>query len=120
MTIYFNFFIYLCNVKHFWLIFTFYLFLLLVLPCSDNTECTENESIVQNNSNEHKGHEHEEERCSPFCICECCGISSLSLKPHFVEIEKTIKIVDAEKYTSFYAFIYFKSIIYSIWKPPQI
>jgi hypothetical protein len=62
---------YFCRVKLFWFIFAAYITLLPVTArcadaCADELTCTEQ-------TGHHEQQPGEEDDCSPFCVCNCCG-----------------------------------------------
>ena len=46
-------------------LFTFYIAVVLLVPCSDAQACTEMSKVHQEDA-------HEKDICPPFCICQCC------------------------------------------------
>ena len=51
---------------------------LSVVPCSDNDNCNQPTTEL---SSDHSGHEHQEDSCTPFCTCSCCGCAGFVLAP---------------------------------------
>lgn len=46
-----------------------YILVLSLAPCGDSVECGESNKTEKS----HNKHKHENENCTPFCICACCG-----------------------------------------------
>ncbi|TGD59926.1 hypothetical protein E4635_02330 [Flavobacterium humi] len=72
-------------------------------------------------SSHHDGDSHEQNKdmCSPFCICNCCGLQFLSFQPintYEVPIISTIIKIALPSYKSVLASSFFGSI----WQPPQL
>lgn len=64
---------YICVVKFLALLFSCWLLLLPCFPCPDVRECVGNIQTARNASDHQKEQQHEDEACSPFCFCACCG-----------------------------------------------
>jgi hypothetical protein len=109
---------YICTVKLFTLIFSFYLLALAVMPCSDMEDCnypSADQSTFA--TTDHSDHDSDTENCSPFCMCACCGQSITNIfyptalyNPTPV-VKQDIPIYNA----SFISEVYL-----SIWQPPKI
>ncbi len=105
-------------------ILSIYLVALSCLPCADmevNSAAHKNAHDVAKTTHDHGGHSHDKENdlCSPFCNCNCCGSQIVSyfkvVAYNFAVISKEIK-TQLPSYTS-----KFTSNFYgSIWQPPQI
>lgn len=66
---------------------------------------------------EHDKHTDEEEQCSPFCICTCCGVT--------MNIPKVLAAVTSQVETpvevnTSLPNINLEELSYSIWQPPKI
>jgi len=49
-----------------------YMLTLVFMPCKD--ECTTNSYQISSPIQDHQEHhENEQDLCSPFCLCSCCG-----------------------------------------------
>lgn len=103
--------LYLCNVKWTPFILCMYILALSVTPCTDgsNEECKEQV--------EHHDHsEDEDDGCTPFCSCSCCG-SLFTFSDSATYLSFNIKI--SEKVDS-YSTHYFGSYLEEIWHPPAV
>lgn len=106
------------------LIFSIYLVALSCLPCADmevNSAAHKDAHEVAKTAPNNDSHSHDKENdlCSPFCSCNCCGSQIVSyfkvLSYDFAVVSKNIK-TQLPTYTS-----KFTSNFYgSIWQPPQI
>ena len=107
-------------MKIFSYILSIYLVVLSCLPCADveASNFTHNLSTIETNSDNHS-HDQENDACSPFCICNCCGQSVLSYLPTVVFNFQT-SIEEIETLNSFYKSISYSNFYGSIWQPPQI
>lgn len=54
-------------------ILSFLVLILSVLTCSDKDAC--DESVTVHISQNHQHAQDQEDTCSPFCTCQCCGVS---------------------------------------------
>ena len=103
-------------------ILSIYLIALSCLPCADMEVSSAAHKAVEISSNhDEKSHNHDKENdlCSPFCSCNCCGSQIVSyfkvLSFNFAVVSKTIK-TQLPSYTSKFASNFYGSI----WQPPQI
>jgi hypothetical protein len=110
---------YICAMKYFWAIFSIYIFVLSTMPCGDEKNCNEfsetHTSIVSDNS---QNNSHQEEDCSPFCICSCCGCQGFNVAP-FPIVIITFSQSDEKKVTP-YQSQFLSNYIANIWQPPKI
>ena len=86
-------------------------FSLSLLPCSDSVQET-----VDDIDKEHHS-EHSENKCSPFCICACCGIA-ISIENTIFEDKKTCAL--NVSHTFLYQTNFTKGFSRLIWYPPAI
>ena len=101
-------------------ILSIYLVALSCLPCADIEVSSAAHKATEIAAN-HENHSHDKENdlCSPFCICNCCGQQILNfsqeIAPQFRKIatEITTQIPD-------YKSILTSNFYGSIWQPPQI
>lgn len=105
------------GLKFFNYIFSLYILCLSVLPCADRAECNVFEKDKAVSSTEHSDHNLEDEQCSPFCICSCCGVTMnmpkvlACIAPHSLaptELNSFLPNPSIEEITS------------AIWQPPKI
>lgn len=88
------------------------------MTCEDSIDSTMslNQSFDHFDNQSHN-HSHEtKDNCSPFCTCQCCGISIISITTNniFEEINNVSSNTIILKYTSLYKFNYQKGV----WNPP--
>lgn len=80
-----------------------------VMPCSDGHTCPEES---QSNSLEHKHSEDENDDCSPFCNCACCGVKiNLQIGKRLLGTPYIFFIVINQ-------FTYSFSFVQTVWHPP--
>lgn len=102
------------------IILSIYLVALSCLPCADMEVNSAGHSLVAHQS-ETGSHSHDKENdlCSPFCSCNCCGSQIVSYfnitTLNFNVVSKNIK-TQLPPYTSQFASNFYGSI----WQPPQI
>ena len=100
--------------KAFYILFAFYFLSLSVMPCNDEQDCKEakhTEQVAQADN-----HEHENEVCTPFCVCSCCATHIL-----FSNFSNDFSI-DNERATVYTepANAELRSAIISVWQPPKL
>ena len=101
-------------------ILSIYLVILSCLPCADveATSFTHTSSKIDTNHENHS-HDKENDACSPFCVCNCCGQSVLSYVPAIVFNFHT-PTVEIQTLNSIYKSNLYSNFFGSIWQPPQI
>ncbi len=97
----------------FYILFAFYFAALAFTPCSDKEDCNEvnHEQTAQN-----QNHEHQDEACTPFCVCSCCAT-------HVVNTTFQNQFVIASIEVSSYREIPTSKVqgaVLPIWQPPQL
>lgn len=90
------------------------------MPCTDREECSIVKSTKTEQSHNHDRHSHENEHCTPFCICSCCGISTvIQVIPNFVFTPHQFSEITTKE-VSHYKFVYTQNYYAPIWQPPKI
>jgi len=84
-------------------------------PCSDSVECNEGNKTEQS----HNSHNHEKERCTPFCICACCGQHIVS-KFNYPLAQSILKREISNNSKAIYTQIFISQFSATIWQPPKI
>ncbi|MGL4631961.1 MAG: DUF6660 family protein [Leadbetterella sp.] len=100
-------------------ILVFYLLALSLVPCSDvHNECSDKRETTKL-ADQHNHENDSDDMCSPFCICNCCGISMLVLEvtPLFNIRNITFKI---SQKIPIHSFSFVSSFFGSFWQPPKI
>ncbi len=117
-TFYFN--AYLFAVKFFSAIFSIYILVLAVMPCHDTEDfCLDTKLGLSLSSNniDNNFHTVNDETCSPFCNCACCGQSvSLFFYPASIV---GVFLVSSQDFPN-YSAAYLSEVCYSIWQPPKM
>jgi hypothetical protein len=94
--------------------------MLTAYPCADkHNDSLVKSSNTQTSSRHNHSHETDNDLCSPFCVCNCCGqqtltfleIQSFQFLVHFQEIKSSISFYKSTSFSNFYG---------SIWQPPQL
>ena len=94
--------------------------MLTAYPCADkHKDVSTNSCHTQTSSQHNHSHETDNDLCSPFCVCNCCGqqtltfleIQSFQFLIHFQEIKSSISFYKSTSFSNFYG---------SIWQPPQL
>lgn len=99
-------------------IFSFYLLALALMPCSDKDDCkyvkTYKSALA---ATDHSSHDNDVEKCSPFCMCACCGLSfNSSCFPTDLGLNFSTVVLKADFYTTSFV----SEFSFSIWQPPKI
>jgi len=101
-----------------YILFTVYFVALIFAPCGDKDDCNDNKKseLCQTEHNEHNNESHEDEGCTPFCVCSCCAAHFVptDLQPSIGQVTtiNTIHTILKDAETS--------SAIIPIWQPPRI
>jgi NADH:ubiquinone oxidoreductase subunit F (NADH-binding) len=103
-------------MKWFIYIFSFYILTLACMPCSDGAVADVQTTIRASIPVSHSDHEHQQDFCSPLCVCACCSVQSTPLKStifNFIDqlAKHTYAIAADHPLTS---------IADKIWQPPQL
>ena len=111
--------LYFCVVKFLTLLFAFYILLLPCIPCTDKEECTDVSKTQSIQSSGHQQHQHENEACTPFCTCACCGQTIVS---SFNNNKPSIaKLLAQQKGQTHYNNISTPAhFLGNIWQPPKL
>lgn len=96
-----------------------YFVLLAAMPCADRVSPNSAPVVDLEINHDHESHSHELDLCSPFCICNCCGVHILNLKT--VALFESLPMVTFIKSPiSTYKEEFFSKFSHSIWQPPQL
>ena len=68
----------------------------------------------------HHDHSHgdEEDSCSPFCLCNCCGAQYMQLPTYYSFKQRTPEIEKSTK--PLFSFTYAFELHTSVWHPPTV
>jgi hypothetical protein len=102
-------------MKLFYILFSIYILALSSLSCTDADDIRTKKVTAEISSGQ-PANPHEDETCSPFCICACCG----SMAVHFSE-----KIPGKPEAFIFNKFFLSQEngvidISFFVWQPPKI
>jgi len=89
------------------------------MPCADMEVNSAMHKTAQFSSEENHSHDKENDLCSPFCACNCCGVQILSYQtPITFEFPKACNPISIQlpSYNSLLASNFYGSI----WQPPQL
>lgn len=108
-------------MKVFCFIFSVYILLLSLAPCSEMIEFAESlnkkpsQQVTLQNDNKTDANG---ENCSPFCICSCCHFSTVyQFKTFSVTSKQIVQPVSTNP--NFYQNPYAKEYKTSVWQPPK-
>jgi hypothetical protein len=97
------------------IILSFFIFCLAITPCSDARTCDADASteLIGADTHDHSTDEHD--ACTPFCTCQCCGITFT-----FSEISLEFETLCEPNYPYIfdYSFNYQRDYLDRIWHPP--
>ncbi|MGV8992561.1 MAG: DUF6660 family protein [Flavobacterium sp.] len=101
------------------IIFAVYFVLLAAKPCADRVSSNFEQTIVVEMNNDQDSHSHDLDLCSPFCICNCCGVHIMNLKT-VILFESLPMVAFSKTPISTYRAEFFPIFSNSIWQPPQL
>ncbi|SDK17063.1 DUF6660 family protein [Flavobacterium noncentrifugens] len=100
------------------ILLSLYISLLACKPCADGETISGNSQSIALKKATHS-HENQEDSCSPFCICSCCGVQIFHFAQpvvyHFATVLPVIKTQ-----IPFYKTSFISGYFGSVWQPPQI
>lgn len=97
---------------------TILLFALNFIPCKDAVACTPNDAKagVELAGTHNDQEKHDDDSCSPLCICSCCSVAPMPSPSIVVEtLVESVHPVLASVYTH-----QLLDISLPIWQPPQL
>jgi hypothetical protein len=100
--------------KAFYILFSLYFITLAAIPCGDKDDCNEPNCTTQTAQNQHE--DHQDEACTPFCVCSCCAT-------HYVNNSATNQIVIASIEVKSYHDAPTSKVmgaVLPIWQPPKL
>ncbi|MGQ7947352.1 DUF6660 family protein [Flavobacterium sp. WC2509] len=101
------------------IILSIYLITLSSMPCADLEVNSSVHKTAQFSSEENHSHDKQNDLCSPFCTCNCCGAQVLSYQANIVFGLSTIPAVIIKALPTYKSILY-SNFFGSIWQPPQI
>ncbi|MGF7218723.1 hypothetical protein GGR92_004902 [Spirosoma lacussanchae] len=103
----------------------FYLLALSLWPCTDEPLPTTGQAgrvmvASATPTESEQAHHHEQDACSPFCICACCA-ATLTVAPRFqYSLSPSVENAPAAVAGFSYASEHPLDPITAIWQPPQL
>ncbi|WP_460684625.1 DUF6660 family protein [Niabella aquatica] len=101
-------------MRFFAFIMTVYLFTLSCMPCADRDEYVMNAEIKALNTSTANSHEHENDHCTPICVCSCCSVF-ITFQQAFSSAKPVFFIRKHQICKSTFSFLF----INNIWQPPK-
>ncbi len=91
---------------------------LTLLPCTDHhLHVAVDEVVVYQPTSDSEAHSHLVETCSPFCVCQCCGMGVQLLYP----FQLAGPVFQLYKPARNFRFLDFENpVFYGFWQPPKI
>lgn len=96
-------------------IVSLYFIVLSALPCVD----IESGSLAHSEQGTHS-HDKDNDLCSPFCICNCCGHFTLNYAPAITFEIIQVPFEQITTQNSIYTSVFHSNFYGSIWQPPQL
>lgn len=98
------------------LILSFLTIYLVSLPCADEIVHVEKSKLEQSNPQGKPCNHSEQDGCSPFCVCACCGVVVVM---SFVNFDCQPNAIVKTEFLSFYK-DFASSFFQSFWQPPKL
>ena len=96
-----------------------YILVLSAVPCSDmHNDCNESKSKTELAQN-HDHQQDQDDECSPFCNCSCCGVFALSVDFSIFQLKKPVNF-SINKKVIIRNFSFVSNFYGNIWQPPKI
>ena len=89
------------------------------MPCNDEPINVGNKTASIHNETNSPSDKHNDDTCSPFCICNCCHCNGFYKVVDYAVVINPLKI-EKERDTIEYTSTLFSNFHNSIWQPPQI
>lgn len=104
------------------IILSFILLVLSCLPCADADKQFVYDANAKILAEKHADHSKElhNDLCSPFCVCNCCGVQVLNFTPSLSFNIREDFTALVEKPEIVYKSHFASTFSGSIWQPPQI
>jgi hypothetical protein len=84
------------------------------MPCGDKDDCNEANHSELTTQKEH--HEHQDEACTPFCVCSCCTTHIL----HANENNTTTILTEIASVYTQQLGVKLPTTVTPIWQPPKL
>lgn len=110
---------YICIVKFFITIFSIYITVLAIMPCTDAATCEKEVHTENATAHQHNHREDDTDSCSPFCVCSCCGVVGIYFSSPQLFFTKT-KTIHSSVLVATYNSEFISSYYYTFWQPPKI
>jgi hypothetical protein len=95
------------------IIFSFYLLALSTMPCADvsQVQIAKTHSVTASAK-----HQHNNDFCTPFCTCSCCG--GIAFYQSITSLQISFLSIDVDQIASIATFV--SHDFQFIWQPPKI
>lgn len=91
---------------------------LAMIPCSDaGNKCFNRENSVTEKTHSHGNDQ--DDLCSPFCICQCCGVTT-QMEPFAAPDILSPSIYIHTEPATIYTITFISGFYQNIWQPPKI
>lgn len=107
-------------MRFFVFIFGLYILCLAMLPCTDADTCKDEKTSFSSKT-AHQSHDHgedDEDTCTPFCICACCGSTGFVLEAPVFSMKCLPTLT--MPFLSSWCPEFIPSYFYSFWQPPKL
>lgn len=105
-------------MKRLALLLPVYFLILACMPCADMDESMGDTGQASITKSTNQDHDSDNETCSPFCSCNCCGQQRASQQKS-TSVTNLFIITSVIKQTSVQSFS-LQNVLHQIWQPPQL
>jgi len=95
-------------------LFSLYFITLVTIPCGDKDDCNETNHTAQTAQAEN--HEHQDEACTPFCVCSCCATHCVNTTSQNQIVIASIEVKSYREFPTSKV----QGAVLPIWQPPKI
>lgn len=101
------------------IILSLYIFALSAIPCEDIEIDSAAHSTITKSEEKNHSHDKDNDLCSPFCVCNCCGQQTLT-STQVITFDFPIQFEEIKTLDSIYTSALHSNFYGSIWQPPQL
>jgi len=106
-------------MKHFWFVFSIFLFSLTVYPCIED-DVSEKSGTEIKGQDKMGGHSEALEHCTPFCTCSHCPASTFYISSVSYTFKKKVIPFQEKNLLGLYTSTPAQRISNKIWQPPRV
>lgn len=103
--------------------FNIYLLVMACIPCTDihakEVLTSPNINLISIDKHTNCPHETEDDNCSPFCICSCCG-HTLTTTPYNPIVLKVVQMLLVTQISYVSGDLICQEVYLHVWRPPIV